>query len=509
MDKQAGKTIYEQIADAVENGKLPEYFAIPEENPMLKNTQIRMAPGAMDGMNIYHIAHEEITDADRQEMLSAVTAASSGNAQEAYRLLLELGRKHRAINIIDDLQPCVRAHAEELDAEQIYRFAVVDLLLEGRDIECVKFGLELLELFDEPDENVKKIVRLLGLYTEFTIFSVFNMMRWENGNDEIFQLAKNVSGWGRVHAVERLKPETQEIRDWLLYEAGKDDILSSYTGLICMNNSGAAERLKGRVTDKEYAAIGALIRNIINEGPVAGISELQDADKVLADFVSQAGLHTLGLDEYEVIFDIYNYASEDMDFPDLVSLCRDILTSEACRTCVETAVRNGRGVELAIACGIPYQETLLGLLKTDFEKWYGRCRYLLNDENYLEPMLDVFRAHIPPESIEQNPQDELGFSKEFEKYTQLDFLLQDLRDKPFTGLDYVSRTIASPTTRNRNMSMRILKSWVNISKKPLKEILPQVYDRLREVREMEVKEDIKYSIQQLLDGETDFSEDEL
>lgn len=509
MDKQGTKTIYEQIADAVEDGKLPEHFAIPEKEPLFANTQIRMAPGAMDGMTIYHIGFEEVTDADREEMLAAVTAASSGKTEEAYRLLLELGRKHRAINIIDDLQNCVRAHAEELDAGQIYRFAVVDLILEGEDIECVKFGLELLELFDEPDENVKQIVRILGLYTEFTIYSVFNMLRWEDGNEEIFRLARKVTGWGRVHAIERLKPETQEIRDWLLYEAGEDYVLSSYTGLTCMNNSGAAERLKSRVTDKEYAAIGALISNIINEGPVAGISELQDADKVLADFVSQAGLHKLGLDEYEVIFEIYKYASGDMDFPDLVSLCKDILTGEVCRSCIETAVKSGRGIDLAIACGIPYQESLLELLKTDFEKWYGQCRYLMDDENYLEPVLDVFRAHIPPESIEQNPQDELGLGKEYEKYTQLDFLLQDLRDKPFSGLDFVSRTIASPTTRNRTMSMRVLKSWVNISKKPLKEILPQVYDRLLEVREMEVKEDIKRSIQQLLDGETEFPEDEM
>lgn len=509
MEKKIEKTIYEMITDAMDNGKLPESFVLPDTGPVFDNNRIKMAPGALDGINIYHFSPQQPTEEDCQNMADAVAIASSGDTKEAYRLLLELGRKHRAINIIDELQDCVRKHADELDAEQVYRFAVLDLLLEGRDIECVKFGLELLELFGEPDENVKQIVRNLGLYTEFTIFSVFNMKLWENGNEEIFRLAKNVEGWGRVHAIERLEPETQEIRDWLLFEACNDSILGSYNGLTCVINSGVAERLKGRVTDKEYSAIGQLMGNIINEGPVAGISELPEAESVLADYVSQASLHTLELDDYGVIFEIFKYASEDMDFPDLVSLCRNILTSEACRSCIEAAVKDGRGIDLAIACGIPYQAELLQALQDDFENQYSNCRYLLNDNDYREKALDVFRKIIPPESIEQNPQDELGFSPEFAKYRPLDFILQELRDKPFCGVDYVSCTIASPVTRNRTMSMRILKSWVHMNKKPLRELLPEIYERLLAIRDNEVNDDVKESMRQLIDGVTEFPEDEM
>ena len=509
MENKTDKSIYETIMAAMENGKMPRHFALPDTGPEFDNKKIKMAPGAMDGINIYHFSAEEPTEEDFQDMVTAVVAASSGNVQDAYTMLLELGRKFRAINIIDELQDCVRKHADELDAEQLYRFAVMDLLLEGRDIECVKFGLELLELFDEPDEYVKQIVRNLGLYTEFTIFSVFNMKRWENGNEEIFRLAKNVEGWGRVHAIERLEPETQEIKDWLLFEACDDSVLDSYNALTCVKNSAVAERLKGRITDKEYSAIGQLISNIIIEGPVAGISELPDAESVLADYVSQASLHTLKLADYSVILKVFKYACEDMDFPDLVSMCKTILTSGACRFCIEEALKSGKGVELAIACEIPYQESMLQALKDDFDHQYNNCRYLLNDKDYLEKTLDVFREHIPPESIEQNPQDEIGFGAEFEKYMQLDFLLQDLRDKPFAGIDFVSRTIASPTTRNRTMSMRILKSWVNMNKKPLKELLPDIYDRLLAVRDREVNDGVRASMQQLIDGMTEFDENEM
>ena len=92
---------------------------------------------------------------------------------------------------------------------------------------------------------------------------------------------------------------------------------------------------------------------------------------------------------------------------------------------------------------------------------------------------------------------------------QLDFLLQDLRDKPFAGIDFVSRTIASPTTRNRTMSMRILKSWVNMIKKPLKELLPDIYERLLALRDREVNDGVRASMQQLIDGMTEFDENEM
>ena len=505
MEKQMKKTIYEEIVDAMEDGRLPESFAISYNDSYFKSEQFSMAPGAIDGMSIYHFQQEELAEADKEEMFAAIKAAADGNPQ-AYNLFSALGRKLRAIDIIDELQKCVREYADGLDQTELYKFAILNLILDGRDIECVKFGLELLELYGEPDEQIKQIVRNLGLYSEFTIFSVFNMHFWDNENEEIFHLAKNVEGWGRVHAIERLKPETQEIKDWLLFEGNNDGALSSYNALTCLINSEVAQRLKRRTTDKEYFAIGNLIGNLLHDGPGDGISELPDAESVLADYVTQADMHNLDIYGYKIILDIFYYASEQANFPDLISLCRQILTGDACRKCMEAAVKDGRGIDLAIACGIPYQEALLQALKDDFDNQYSQCRYLLNDDDYREKALEVFRRFIPPESIEQNPQDELGFGPEYAKYRPLDFILQELRDKPFCGIDYVSRAIASPIIRNRTMSMRILKSWVHINKKPLRELLPVIYEHLLDVRDNEVNDDIKESMRQLIDGVTEFHE---
>ena len=96
----------------------------------------------------------------------------------------------------------------------------------------MKFGLALLELFDlNGKEPVKTAVRELACSDEFTIFALFLMRSWDEPDREIFQAAKKVRGWGRIHAVERLDPVDEEMERWLLAEGwdntGASGVLSA------------------------------------------------------------------------------------------------------------------------------------------------------------------------------------------------------------------------------------------------------------------------------------------
>lgn len=118
-------------------------------------------------------------------------------------------------------------HTETLSANAVHSYAVQ--CLDSGEVDIVKLGLILTELFVEKDENVKDKIRTLGLSDEFTIFCVFNMLNWENGNDEVFRLAQKVHGWGRIHAVERLDPVNSEIKEWLLREGIDNRVMSEYS----------------------------------------------------------------------------------------------------------------------------------------------------------------------------------------------------------------------------------------------------------------------------------------
>ena len=180
-----------------------------------------------------------------------------------------------------------------------------------KSIECVKVGLALLELFSEPEDRIKEIIRRLGLYDEFTIFSVWNMQKWENGNSEIFSLAQKTHSWGRIHAVERLEPETDEIRHWLLTEGTVNDVVNAYSSLTCWQKSGAEEILFGNPTQEDFKGIVTLVEGLLDEGPVPGISELENAESILLRFLELAPEYSPGINEYETILSVREWAEDE------------------------------------------------------------------------------------------------------------------------------------------------------------------------------------------------------
>jgi hypothetical protein len=188
--------------------------------------------------------------------------------------------------------------------------------------------LEILELFSYGNK-VQEVVRRLGSYDEFTLLSVWNMEHWDNGNDEIFALAKKVRGWGRIHAVERLEPESEEICDWLLREGGNNDVMNAYSSLTCWKKSKAEEILFKTPSQEEYEAISALIEGMLDEGPVKGISGLEDPEEVILRFLSISSNYTLSTACYKLIMAIRTWAEKNL-YSSIISVCDDILRSPAC-----------------------------------------------------------------------------------------------------------------------------------------------------------------------------------
>ena len=175
------KSIYQLICDNIKNGVLEENFSAPDESD---DSPIKWASGAMDGVYIFHMNHSGLNAAQTKEMARALKAAARGDYQEADILFFEWTKSNHAVGIIDELQGYVIDHAERLNPTNMHNTAM-NLILNSEHTECVKIGLELLELFGDPDESIKEIVRRLGLCDDFTIFAVWNMQKWNNGNPDI------------------------------------------------------------------------------------------------------------------------------------------------------------------------------------------------------------------------------------------------------------------------------------------------------------------------------------
>ena len=177
-------------------------------------------------------------------------------------------------------------HATQLNLRALADYADY-LITYGTSSLAVKLGLIILAGFNF--QFIEEVMLTFGAYDEFTYFAARTLSQpnWRNGNKQLFDLAKNVYGWGRIHAVEYLKPDSQEIRDWLLYEGSENDIISQYSADVCLQKAGVQERLSSiaSLSKREFDAIGKLIGYTLEDGPCPGIT---DADQILPMYLKAA-----------------------------------------------------------------------------------------------------------------------------------------------------------------------------------------------------------------------------
>lgn len=315
------KSIYQDILDHMQNGVLDSDFSI--EN--IQNG-IPYAPGALDGIYMYHMRNSKLNEQDTKDIEKAIKTASENRYEQADSLFFELTKKNRAIQLVDWLQHYIDYHIEQLDADLLFRCALF-LILHSTHIECVKIGLIILELYRYGDK-IQEVVRRLGHYDEFTLFSIWNMLKWNHGNDEIFALAQKVHGWGRIHAVDLLEPSSDETRNWLLIEGSKNTVLNSYSSLTCWSKSRAETILFNQPAQKEFEGISLLIEGMLDEGPIKGISALENVEDILLHYLSISSNYKRSTAFYKLVMSIKTWAENQ--YSSITEACDNILYSSEC-----------------------------------------------------------------------------------------------------------------------------------------------------------------------------------
>lgn len=353
----------------------------------------------------------------------------------------------------------------------------------------------IVEIFNEPDDKLKDIIRTLGLSDEFSIFAIFNMLTWGNGNQDIFELAKKVHGWGRIHAVTRLNPDTEEIKEWLLNEGINNDVVPDYSALDVYEKVSISDLLKQDVSDKQLDKIAKVLNSMFDEGPVRGISALSDeeAKEMLNSFITQAEKLSASLDICELMLTI----SEDERFSCFADRCGNYLNSDKCRNLIENELESGKGIRVAQAVGIPYKEKIFRHLKEQFDSGYGNCGALVDDDEYREKMIDVFRTNLPIETMKGEPTNEGGYFPKYGNYNKLAFLIQSLRDYPLCGADLVAAALRMPLVQCRTQALNAIAEWCKAKNCSVKELSDELYQSVEYLKKAEVDNRVKELIEKL------------
>ncbi len=477
-------------------------FTISDDFKDNESNGIPFADGAYDGIAVYHMGSPELSAETRELMINALKTAASGDTEAAERAFTELGKSQRAIHVIDEMQDYIIEHKDEIPAKRLYEFAVY-AITRSCDIECVKFGLSILELLViDENEELKDVITMLGFSEEFALFAIFVMLRWSDGNDRIFRLARKTRGWGRIHAIVRLEADDDTKRKWLLRNGVHNTVMPSYSALSCWNKSGASELLYGdeELSDEDARGLRDIIDALLDEGPCSGISAIENSNEALLKFLEKMRFSDIG--DFEVVRNIliYNDESNEHSSNKINEKCRELLNSEKCREAASQAAREVKSIDLALSLGIDCRDNILKILESDLNNAH-LCRYLMDDKNYREKALEIFREKLPLDEMKKAPNDELCFGKEFANEQNLVFLIQELRPFPLEGVDLLEVSLQCAPPRNRFMVLRVLGEWTGATGEPLEKLLPEMFALLKRLVENEPNEDAREAMERLINGE--------
>ncbi|HEX5727530.1 MAG TPA: hypothetical protein VFX98_18805, partial [Longimicrobiaceae bacterium] len=451
---------------------------LPDEEPVSTEHPFRWAPGALDGV-LGHHSEQETAEAQAREVVDALRAltrrATDPHAAELYRVLAE----HQSLGYVDALLPLV-AEDGDLDAERVHAVARW-LALGAADREPVKTALALLGIVSGGGD--RELLLTLGRHDEFTLFVVVALLNTDPAPERtLLELGQNVSGWGRVHVVERLADtRDDQVRAWLLREGYRNEVMWEYTALACAQGGDLAGAL--RLPDPDDALLrgaGDLLSTLVagRGGPAAGIGDYPEGAEVAELYLRHLQERDLPLEWLPAVRALRDFVDETegeahdpaLGWPERRGRVAALADAVLRRPEWEARVRAGlddpdrdafaAAAEAAGAIGLDPWDAYYARLaggRGESGDWWHLAR--TPDAGRLERVVRLAEARLPLERIAAGPAEEMGLGPEFAAHSALDFVLQELGRLPGRGWALVRAGLRSPVVRNRNLAVNALAEW--------------------------------------------------
>ncbi len=492
-------------------GELPtECEELPDSIEFYEDKPLRWVSGAMDGV----IGHHAGSGEEKENMIRVtkllreqVVKPSNATRRETYLAFMDDG----VLGYIDPLLEHLRRQSD-LNFKVLYDEAKW-FAKEGAHRGVVKMGIALLGLFNcEQDEE---LLMTLGKHEEFTLFvSVAFQNGFVNSNQKLFELAKCVHGWGKIHLVERLEADTDEIKNWLLRHGCYNSIMSEYLAYTCAVKGNLKDALRSQsIDEKLYKGAEIIIAALIAGGPAEDIDDYDESMPVITNFLRHSLVHCNTLGDLLVVTDIKDFLEkEDEIWEKRLEVGWNNKTRENClEECKkvisqnrwEDAIWNELGSEddykkycatrAARVLGIEIWPQLYAELHTkplDSGLYYELMR--TENKERIKKIVAFAEENLPLKDIATGPGIESGFGPDFKAHGCLDFILQDLDGHEGVGGKLILTGLKSTVIRNRNMALKALQAW-NKSSWP-----EETIDILSELFKIEPDSNVRERIEDIL-----------
>ena len=507
-------SIYELIKSSIQaNGELPEDFKLPPKDP----NGVPWADGALDGVYIYHtVGNEE----DIEPLKNIVFQISEGKFEEAQNNLENLD--FFMISRRDPLLNWIIKEQKQINIDNLCEFTISQLST-SKNIEVIKFCLCVLEIIKlETEKDTIEKVKILALSDEFTLYCLNILKNLKNSNEEIFEIAKKVKGWGRIYSVKYLKVTNDEIKEWILEEGCHNYIIPAYTAYTCAKKINLVEILnEDKISSKKFNDISYLMNALLDEEAITGISNLEDRELLIERYLEKAKTLASAEEDYYAIITLKEYIKNNKEINnELIKICDEILNSEKTRNIVKELLKEGYGYNIAKYLGIDIDKYILEYLQDNPLK-NPYIVFNISERENMEKLVSLIEKKLTLEKLEGAPTDKFYSKNEKNKeYIFLDTIIKKLgnfgrtegkfvvsvypvdptasMDEPENyigiGENLIICALNSPYVDIRYGAVNTLESW----KEKGYILSNEIIENIKKLEKLEVDEELKIKLNELL-----------
>ncbi|AVQ25004.1 hypothetical protein [Fusobacterium periodonticum] len=507
-------SIFELIEISIQpNGELPEDFKLPPKDP----NGVPWADGALDGVCIYHLVENE---EDIEPLKNIVFQISEGKFEEAQNNLENLD--FFMISRRDSLLNWIIQEQKQINIDNLCEFTISQLST-SKNIEVIKFCLCVLEIIKlETEKDTIEKVKILALSDEFTLYCLNILKNLKNSNEEIFEIAKKVKGWGRIYSIKYLKVTNDEIKEWILEEGCHNYIIPAYTAYTCAKKINLVEILnEDKISSKKFNDISYLMNALLDEEAITGISNLEDRELLIERYLEKAKTLASAEEDYYAIITLKEYIKNNKEINnELIKICDEILNSEKTRNIVKELLKEGYGYNIAKYLGIDIDKYILEYLQDNPLK-NPYIVFNISERENMEKLVSLIEKKLTLEKLEGVPTDKFYSKNEKNKeYIFLDTIIKKLgnfgrtegkfvvsvypvdptasMDEPENyigiGENLIICALNSPYVDIRYNAVNTLESW----KEKGYILSNEIIENIKKLEKLEVDEELKIKLNELL-----------
>ncbi len=449
-------------------GLLPGGSALPDETEADGPV---WAAGALDGVMGHHAGTSDVDDEVARVIGLLRGAVGSWRTQRAQKELYDAVTTMSVHSLADGLL----GRSEELGDPATYVPLSRWLVREGRHREPVKLGIVLQGLAAAPEDL--DVLRVLARHDEFTLYCAVALLGYaEDPEDELWAVARGVTGWGRVDAVERLAgTQRPEIQQWLLRGGFRNEVMTEYTAHVAATSGRLREALEGPVDDELLDCAVELLRALVAGGPAKDLSDYDDGPPVVLRVLAEVARHPT-VARALLAADLVDLADPLRPDPlpehwpeDVRAEVREraaaVLTAPALRAGVvdgleaEDAATFFEARAIAPHVGVDVVPALLRRMAAgaDSRTWFDAR--LAVDAGRIAEVLTVADATFDRATYGGGAADLSPFGPDYERWMSFEFLLAALAGCPGRGWSHVATGLECPAVRPRAAAARTLAAW--------------------------------------------------